>query len=104
MAAVAAGIDAAKALKVLEVSGLYVTPGLVDIDFHAYAGGTYPRGTAPDGFTFRRGVTTVVDPGSSGWQTFDDFKARIIDTSRTRVLAMLNIVGHGIAGPKFETT
>jgi dihydroorotase len=102
IAAVSPGIDPRTAFKLVDVSGLYVTPGLVDIHFHAYAGGTYPRGTAPDGFTFRTGVTTVVDPGSSGWQTFDDFKARIIDTSRTRVLAMLNIVGHGIAGPKFE--
>jgi dihydroorotase len=42
---------------------------------------------------FRNGVTTVVDPGSSGWRTFDDFKSRLIDHSRTRVLAMLNIAG-----------
>ncbi len=102
IAAVALHIDPRTALKVLDVSGLYVTPGLIDIHFHAYAGGTYPRGVAPDGFTFRTGVTTVVDPGSSGWRTFEDFKARIIDTSRTRVLAMLNIVGHGIAGAKHE--
>jgi dihydroorotase len=102
IAAVAPQIDSRTALKVVDVSGLYVTPGLIDIHFHAYAGGTYPRGVAPDGFTFRTGVTTVVDPGSSGWRTFEDFKARIIDTSRTRVLAMLNIVGHGIAGAKYE--
>ena len=57
---------------------------------------------APDGFTFRTGTTTVVDPGSSGWRTFDDFKTRIIDVSRTRVLAMLNIVGCGIAGAARE--
>jgi dihydroorotase len=102
IAAVAQGIDPRTALKVVDVAGLYVTPGLIDIHFHAYAGGTYPRGTSPDGFTFRTGVTTVVDPGSSGWRTFQDFKTRIIDTSKTRVLVMLNIVGHGIAGAKFE--
>jgi dihydroorotase len=56
----------------------------------------------PDGFTFRNGVTTVVDPGSSGWRTFEDFKTRIIDHSRTRVLAMLNIVGWGMRGGKLE--
>ena len=93
IAAVSPAIDPAAALKTVDVSGLYVTPGLIDIHFHAYAGGTYPRGVAPDGFTFRTGTTTVVDPGSSGWRTFDDFKTRIIDVSRTRVLAMLNIVG-----------
>ena len=102
IAAVSPGIDPAAALKTVDVSGLYVTPGLIDIHFHAYAGGTYPRGVAPDGFTFRTGTTTVVDPGSAGWRTFDDFKTRIIDVSRTRVLAMLNIVGYGIAGAARE--
>jgi dihydroorotase len=57
---------------------------------------------SPDGFTFRTGTTTVVDPGSAGWRTFEDFKTRIIDVSRTRVLAMLNIVGWGIAGARRE--
>ena len=102
IAAVSPAIDPARASKVVDVSGLYVTPGLVDIHFHGYAGGTYPRGVAPDGFTFRTGTTTVVDPGSAGWRTFDDFKTRIIDVSRTRVLAMLNIVGWGIAGARRE--
>jgi dihydroorotase len=102
IAAVSPTIDPARASKVVDVSGLYVTPGLVDIHFHAYAGGTYPRGVAPDGFTFRTGTTTVVDPGSAGWRTFEDFKTRIIDVSKTRVLAMLNIVGWGIAGAQRE--
>ncbi len=98
VAAVAANIDPKTALKVVDVSGLYVTPGLVDIHFHGYAGGTYPRGVYPDGFTFRTGVTTVADAGSAGWRTFEDFKTRVIDHSQTRVLAFLNIVGYGIAG------
>lgn len=102
IAAVAAHIDPRAAFKIVDVSGLYVTPGLIDLHFHAYAGGTYPRGVHPDGFTFRTGVTTVVDPGSSGWRTFDDFKTRVIDGAKTRVLVFLNIVGHGIAGGKFE--
>jgi dihydroorotase len=102
IAAVSPEIDPARASKVVDVSGLYVTPGLVDIHFHAYAGGTYPRGVSPDGFTFRTGTTTVVDPGSAGWRTFEDFKTRIIDVSKTRVLAMLNIVGWGIAGAERE--
>jgi dihydroorotase len=102
IAAVAANIDPKTALKVVDVSGLYVTPGLVDIHFHAYAGGVYPRGIYPDGFTFRTGVTTVADAGSAGWRTFDDFKTRVIDRSMTRVLAFLNIVGYGIAGADRE--
>ena len=105
IAAVAANIPAAQAFKTVDVRGLYVTPGLVDIHVHVYAS-TGAREYAgdksvyPDGFTFRSGVTTVVDAGTSGWRTFTDFKDRVIDRSRTRVLAMLNIVGRGMAGAK----
>ncbi len=56
----------------------------------------------PDGFTFRVGVTTVVDAGCSGWRNFQDFKDRIIDRSKTRVFAMLNIVGAGMRGGRYE--
>ncbi len=103
IAAVAEKIEPAKARRVVDVSGLYVTPGLVDIHVHAFAGTMAPEytgalGVRPDGFTFRNGVTTVVDAGSSGWRNFAEFKQQIIDNSRTRVLAMLNIVGRGMAG------
>src|SRR5262249_13451994 len=108
IAAVSTNIDAALAVKTVDASGLYVVPGLVDIHAHVYTY-TGPRGAfaddhgiMPDGFTFRVGVTTVVDPGSSGWRTFEDFKTRIIDHSRTRVLALLNIVGAGMRGGKYE--
>src|SRR5262245_23138642 len=97
VAAVAPNIDPSLAVKTVDVSGLYVTPGLVDIHAHIYTftgqrgSNADDHGVFPDGFTFRVGVTTVVDPGSSGWRTFEDLKARIIDHSRTRVLAMINI-------------
>lgn len=108
IAAVAANIPAAQARKVIDVKGLYVTPGLVDIHAHVFTGtgerGSYAGDLSvyPDGFTFRSGVTTVVDAGGSGWRTFADFKDRIIDRSKTRVLAMLNIVGNGMRGGKYE--
>jgi dihydroorotase len=44
----------------------------------------------------------VADAGCAGWRNFDEFKSRIIDRSRTRVLAFLNIVGHGMRGRRFE--
>ena len=47
-------------------------------------------------------MTTVVDAGCAGWRNFEDFKLRVIDRSKTRVLAMLNIVGHGMRGGTFE--
>lgn len=108
IAAVAAKIDPAEAGKTVDVSGLYVTPGLIDIHVHVYAGtgerNSYAGDNSvyPDPFSFRSGVTTVVDAGSSGWRNFEDFKDRIIDRSRTRVLAFLNIVGHGMRGGKYE--
>src|SRR5438046_7817258 len=108
IAAVAANINPADAFKVVDATGYYVTPGLVDIHVHVYAGtgerGSYAGDNSvyPDGFTLRSGVTTVVDAGSSGWRSFDDFKDRIIDRSKTRVLAFLNIVGAGMRGEKVE--
>jgi len=108
VAAISARIDPAEAFKVVEVSGLYVTPGLVDIHVHVYAGtgerGSYAGDNSvyPDGFTLRTGVTTVADAGCAGWRNFEDFKQRIIDRAKTRVLALLNIVGHGMRGGKYE--
>src|SRR5229473_3728263 len=102
IAAVDASIDPTKAHKVVNVAGLYVAPGLVDLHVHVYAGtgmrGAYSGDNSvyPDGFTFRAGVTTVVDAGSSGWRNFPDFKDRVIDRSKTRILAFLNIVGNGM--------
>ena len=108
IARIAPGIAEADAQQTVDVRGLYVTPGLVDIHVHAYAGtgmkGAYSGDNSvyPDGFTFRSGVTTVVDAGSSGWRNFADFKDRVIDRSKTRVFAMLNIVGRGMGGGAIE--
>jgi dihydroorotase len=108
IAAVADHIESTQAFKVVIVRGLYVTPGLVDIHVHVYAGiggpGSYAGDNSvyPDGFMLRAGVTTVADAGSSGYRNFEDFKRRIIDRSSTRVLAFLNIVGQGMRGPKYE--
>ncbi len=108
IAAVESSIAASHALKTVNVAGLYVTPGLVDIHVHVYPGNTknsYANGDwglPPDGFTLRAGVTTVADAGSSGWRTFPDFKDRIIDQSKTRVLAFINIVGAGMGSGPIE--
>ncbi|MBM3739454.1 MAG: amidohydrolase/deacetylase family metallohydrolase [Acidobacteria bacterium] len=108
VARVAADIPAAQSRRVIDVKGLYVTPGLVDIHIHAYAGtgqrGAYSGDNSlyPDGFTFRSGVTTAVDAGGAGWRNFADFKDRVIDRAKTRVLAMINIVGRGMGGGAIE--
>ena len=72
IALVAASIPAADVGKTIDVAGLYVTPGLIDIHAHVYTGtgekGSYAGDNSvyPDGFTFRVGVTTVADAGGSG--------------------------------------
>ena len=108
VAAVADKIDPADAFKVVNIQGLYLTPGLIDIHVHVYTGtgerGSYAGDNSvyPDGFTFRVGVTTVVDAGGAGWRNFEDFKQRIVDRSKTRVLAFINIVGNGMRGEQLE--
>ena len=101
---VAPNISALKAKQVVDATGLYVTPGLIDMHVHAFHGNASDAYIAngftslpPDGFTFRAGVTTVVDAGSSGWRNFQEFKKQTIDKSQTRILALLNIVGTGMA-------
>ncbi|AKD58220.1 amidohydrolase/deacetylase family metallohydrolase [Spirosoma radiotolerans] len=109
IAKVAKTIDAQGARQVVNAKGLYVTPGLIDLHAHVFFGTnldqTYsngPNALPPDVFTFRNGVTTVVDAGCSGWRDFETFKKQTIDISQTRVLALLNIVGSGMRGGKFE--
>jgi len=55
-----------------------------------------------DGFTFRVGVTTIVDAGGAGWKSFPVFKKNVIDNAQTRVLSFLNIVGEGMRGGAYE--
>jgi len=109
IAMVAKNIDAKQGIQVVSAEGFYVTPGLIDMHVHVFYGSNLdqqymngPSSVVPDGFTFRNGVTTVVDAGCAGWRTFPAFKRQIIEQSQTRVLAFLNIVGEGMRGGPFE--
>ncbi len=108
IAAVERSIPAAQARKVVDVTGLYLTPGLIDLHAHVFAG-SEGKGLAgghvsifPDNFALRTGVTTVVDAGSSGRHNFAQFKRTVIDRARTRVLVFLNIGGAGMPGDAQE--
>ena len=101
IAAVAENIDTGGSAQIIDARGLYVTPGLVDIHSHNFPD-MRTGDPFPDGFTFRNGVTTTTDAGSSGWKSFPDFKRKIIDRSETRVFAWLNIVGEGYRGGMYE--
>ena len=109
IAQVAANIPADRARTVADATGLYVTAGLIDIHAHVFWGhdaeSQYSDGYSavqPDSHSFRAGQTTLVDVGGAGWRSFPRFKEQVIDRSRTRVLAFLNIVGGGMRGGPVE--
>jgi dihydroorotase len=105
IARVGSGILHSEAEKVVDARGLFIVPGLIDVHAHVFFGteenAAYSNGysaLSPDGFTFRSGVTTIVDAGGAGWRNFPQLKRQTIDHSQTRVLAFLNIVGSGMKG------
>ena len=92
---------AGAARQVVDVSGLHVVPGLIDIHVHVYPhwgdfGPQWQASVIPDAHSFRAGVTTFVDAGTSGADHFLDFKTKFVDKSRTRVLALINIAHAGM--------
>lgn len=110
IAAVGKDIPAGQAKKVVDVSGLYVTPGLIDIHYHVGHGGApldwftqqarvhlEPLGVPAD-LALTSGVTTIVDAGTAGADTFQLEKEEVIDRAQVRVLAFLNIVANGMEG------
>jgi dihydroorotase len=90
---VAGRISESDAKKVVNVEGLYVVPGLIDLHGHVtgYGGSIYPDDTA-----LLTGTTTLIDAGGAGWRTFEKFRKKIIETSKTRVLALIHIAGGGM--------
>ena len=106
IAAVQENLPSLPATRTVDAAGLFVTPGLVDIHVHVYAGTGVPHvyygdnSVYPDDHSFKACTTTMVDAGSSGAHDFPDFKQRIIDRAKTRVLAFLNIASNGMdSGP-----
>lgn len=110
VAAVEPDIPASEAGKVVDVHGLYVTPGLIDIHVHITQGGAPLNWFSPDARSHIRpymvnadeflqsGVTTAVDAGTAGADTFLEEKEEVTDHSPVRVLSWLNIVADGMSG------
>lgn len=94
--AVGERLDAGLAAKVYDATGNVVTPGLVDLHTHTYHRVT-PLGIDADHFCLGRGVTTAVDTGSAGYDTFPGFRAFAVEPAQTRLLAFLNISRIGLA-------
>ncbi len=93
--AVLPDIPSSQGRRIVDASGCYVTPGLIDLHAHCYL---YSGAMFPDEMCFPYGVTTMVDCGGSGWRTFDHMNETIIKKSGPRVFALLNIVGNGMCG------
>ena len=100
VAAVAEDINPALAKKVIDVAGHYVTPGIIDIHVHVYHT-REPEGLSimADSHSFKSGVTTMVDTGTAGAKHFLHFKRTVIDLSKTRIFAYINICDLGMIGP-----
>lgn len=101
IAAIAQNIDPAEADRTVPVTGQLVTPGLVDLHTHGFAGVSH-WGVDLDQYCIARGVTTAVDAGTSGSDSFEGFRRLVIERSRTRVLAFLNISRIGLIGQPGE--
>ena len=90
IARVADSIPEADALHVIDASDRIVTPGWIDIHVHVYDG-VAPLGIPADPNCIAKGVTTAIDAGSAGAHTFPGLRKYVINTSDTRILALLNI-------------
>jgi dihydroorotase len=85
--------------QVIDLSGRYITPGIIDM--HGHVATSHHRSTLsldPHVNTFSSGVTTVVDAGTAGWRDITEFIETVIETAKIRVLTYVNIVGKGMGG------
>lgn len=100
----AKGLNAADAETVMDVTGLIVSPGLIDMHCHVYPVFPYQmpdslRTINAEEYMFRAGVTTAVDAGTTGWRNFGDFKENVIDATKVRVLAFIDMAAKDALSP-----
>jgi dihydroorotase len=100
IASIEDSMDENSARQIFDAGGKIVTPGLIDLHIHGYHLAT-PTGIDVDHYCLGRGVTTAVDAGSAGCDTFAGLRTYVADRVRTRLLAFLNISrgGMSFAGP-----
>ena len=96
IAQIAPSIPESEASRVIDVSGRVVTPGLIDIHTHVFDG-IIGNGVNPDLSGVHAGVTTLVDAGSAGCNTFGGFPRHVIPNADTEVICFLHICRTGLA-------
>ncbi len=80
---------------VIDGAGAYISPGWIDLHVHIWHGGT-DISIRPSECGAERGVTTLVDAGSAGEANFHGFREYIIEPSRERIKAFLNLGSIGL--------
>jgi dihydroorotase len=95
VAALGPGLRPADAAETVDCSGLVVAPGMIDLHVHVFYGVSH-YGIEPDPHCVAKGVTTAVDAGSAGADTFPGFRKYVIDVAATRLFARLNISSQGM--------
>jgi dihydroorotase len=101
IAAIGPNLQRQDATAAINVEGLLLTPGLIDLHCHGYAGVTF-WGIDLDPVCQRSGVTTAVDAGSAGAYSFPGFRRWIAGLNQTRTLAYLNISSIGLVHQTYE--
>jgi dihydroorotase len=99
--AVAPNLPADEAGRVVDATGQYVTPGLVDLHTHIYWGATF-WGIEADPVAARSGVTTWLDVGTAGAYNFHGFRRYVAESNRARCFALLNLSSIGLVANTFE--
>ncbi len=89
-------IPHSEAIEVMDVTGSIVIAGMIDVHTHVYAG-VNATGVVPDTGGIRAGVTTMVDAGSSGCDTYGGFPNYVIPNNKTEILPFLHICRTGLA-------
>ncbi|TMA95283.1 MAG: amidohydrolase/deacetylase family metallohydrolase [Deltaproteobacteria bacterium] len=93
--AIQANLPRANAKTVLDVTGCYITPGLIDFHVHSYWG-VNPYGCNLDSLCLATGVTTTMDAGSAGPVNFLGFRKLVHEQSKTRMLGFVALAQHGV--------
>jgi dihydroorotase len=100
IAAIEPRIPAQAARTVIDGTGQYLFPGLVDLHTHVYPEATY-WGIDPAETAWRTGVTTWVDAGSAGAYNLRGLRQRA-STGPLRTFAFLNISALGLTAETGE--